>query len=426
MYIIAFLFYCIVFIYLIYRFTRKKTPVTFTELAAAFLFKVAMGCLYGYVYGHYYGGDDTWMYHTYSLEAWHELLHDPGAYFRKLGPANSFALSDGSFGDGLRIYLQSLENEGIIKPLSIANIFSRGNYYINVVFFNFILFWGHYWLFSLFVKDFPGKRKPLLLLIFFFPPLVFWLSGIRADGLILFFLALLLVHFRRWLYEHKKWSVLYCALAGLGIFLFRNQVVLIVIPSLIAWYISVKFNRKPLITFLWVFGVGAVLFFATAWVSPGKNLPNMIVQRQQEFMALQGTRFPLDSLQPSIASFARVLPQAVSHTFIRPYIWEAKGLLQLMTAVEIIVCWLLVLLAIIKKEMYWKSYFQKPLFVFSLFFGIILYIFIGYIIPFPGAIVRYKAIPELLLLTLPMICTNWGIFPTKKHHSQKINKKLYI
>jgi hypothetical protein len=199
-------------------------------------------------------------------------------------------------------------------------------------------------------------------------------------------------------------------LAGTGIIIFRSQVILLVIPALTAWYISVKFNRKPVATFIWVFGMGGLLFFATAWVSPSKNLPGVIVNRQQSFMALQGTRFTLDSLQPSFTGFARVLPQAVSHTFVRPYIWEAKGALQLMTAVEIIVCWLLVLTAIIKKEIHWKQTLTRPLLLFSLCFGITLYIFIGFTIPFPGAIVRYKAIPELLLLTIPIICTNWRPF----------------
>jgi hypothetical protein len=424
--IAGFIFYCIIFIYLLYRLTRNKVPLTVTELSAAFLFKVALGCVYGYIYGHYYGGDDTWMYHKWGLEAWQELLHHPAHYFYVLGPAEAFAWAGGGFWDGMHVYRQSLENESIIKPLSIANIFSHGNYYINVVFFNFILFWGHYWLFSLFVKEFPQKRKPLMLLIFFFPPLVFWLSGIRTDGLILFFLALLLVHFRRWLYDHKKWSVLYGVLAALGILIIRSQILFIIIPCLAAWYLSVKFNRKPVIAFLWVFITGTLLFFASAWISPHKNLPKMIAQRQLEFLGLQGTRFPLDTLQPSVTGFARVLPQAVSHTFIRPYIWEAKGMLQIMTAVEILVCWMLVLLAIIKKDIHWKQYLGKPPVMLCLFFGVILYIFIGYTIPFPGAIVRYKAIPELLLLTLPVICTKWGNRRTIPEHSQKINKKLYI
>jgi hypothetical protein len=419
MFIIALLFYCVLFIYLLYRLTRKKVPLTVTELSLAFLFKVALGCLYGYIYLHAYNGDDTWMYHNYSLQEVQKLLHQPGQYFSELGPAGSFAWAGGGFWRGLSAYIHTLENRSIVKILGIANFFSGGNYYINVVFFNFILFWGHYWLFSLFVNQFPEKRKPLLLLFFFFPPLVFWLSGIRGDGLVLFFLALLLVHFHRWLYENKKASLLVGLLAAIGIIIFRSQVVLLVVPALLAWYISVKFNRKPVPTFLWVFGIGGLLFFATAWVSPAHNLPQVVVQRQQLFMELQGTRFQLDTLQPSVTSFIKVLPQAVSHTFLRPYIWEAKGALQIMTAAEIIVCWLLVLAAIIKKEMHWKQTLQKPLLLFSLSLGLTLYIFIGYTIPFPGAIVRYKAIPELLLLTIPVICTNWAFL-------QKINKKLYI
>jgi len=248
---------------------------------------------------------------------------------------------------------------------------------------------------------------------------VFWLSGIRGDGLVLFFLALLLLHFRRCLYEHKKWSVLYCLLSIPGIVIFRSQVLLLLLPALLGWLVSVKFNRKPLTVFLWIYGIGGVLFFASAWISPAKNLPNVIVDRQQAFFKLHGTRFQLDSLQPTATSFARILPQALSHTFVRPAIWEAKGALQLMTAVEIMVCWLLLLVAIIKRDIHVKQTLQKPLILFSLFFSVTLFIFIGYVIPFPGAIVRYKAIPELLLLAVLVICTNWSV-------PIQINKKSYI
>jgi hypothetical protein len=413
------IFYSIVFIFLIHRIIRKKAALSVTELSAAFLFKVALGCLYGYIYGRFYNGDDTWMYHVYSQEELKLLTTDPVQFITKLGPAGSFAWAGGGFWKGMSAWIHTLENNLIIKILTIANIFSGSNYYINVVFFNFVLFWGHYWLFSLYAQEFPEKRKPLLLLIFFFPPLVFWLSGIRGDGLILFFLALLLIHFRRWLYYNKMGSVVYCAISAIGIVIFRSQVLLLLLPALVAWYISVKFNRKPALTFAAVFAAGCLLFFATAWVSPGRNLPQVIVHRQQAFMQLQGTRFPLDSLQPTPGSFIRVLPQATSHTFIRPYIWEAQGPLQLMTAAAIMVFWLLVLTAIIKKEMQWKHILCKPLILFSLSFGITLYIFIGFTIPFPGAIVRYKAIPELLLLAVPVICTNWSFM-------RKINKKLYI
>lgn len=413
------IFYSIIFIFLIYRIIRNKMQLTVTELSLAFIFKVALGCLYGYIYGHFYNGDDTWMFQKYSQEELQLLYNDPVEFITKLGPAGSFAWAGGGFWEGMSAWLHSLENNLIVKILTIANIFTGSNYYINVVFFNFVLFWGHYWLFSLYVQEFPQKRKPLLLLFFFFPPLMFWLSGIRGDGMVLFFLALLLLHYRRWVYNNNKWSVLYFIFGVFGITIFRSQVLLLLIPALVAWYISVKFNRRPLPTFGWVFGIGCLLFFASAWISPQKNLPQVIAHRQQAFMELQGTRFPLDTLHPTLSSFTRVLPQALSHTFVRPYIWEAQGPLQLMTAAAIIIFWGLAIICIIKKEIHWQTLLYKPLILFSLAFGITLYIFIGYTIPFPGAIVRYKAIPELLLLAVPIICTNWAFLP-------KISKKLYI
>lgn len=416
MYIAGFVIYSAFFIYLLYRLTRKAALLSVTELAGAFMFKVLMGCLYGYVYLHYYHGDDTWLFHQRSVEELQKLFHEPLAFLKDFTPAEAFAWAGGP---SIPTYIQFLEKHILPKTLAIFDIFSGNNYYINVIFFNFILFWGHYWLFKMLVTAFPDKRLPLLLLIFFFPPLVFWLSGIRADGLLLFFLSLLLIHFRNWVYEHKKAGLAWCLPAVSGLLIFRLQVLLVLAPALTAWYISVKFHGKLLRTWLLVYAVAGLVFFATAWVSPARNLPLMIVKRQQEFLALQGTRFQLDSLRPSVTGYARVLPQAVNNTFFRPFIWEAKGLLQIMTALEVLVCWLLVLWMIIKRDERWQKQLTHPMLLFFIYFGITFYIFIGYTIPFPGTIVRYKALPELLLLTIPVVCSKWRF-------ARRINKKVYI
>jgi hypothetical protein len=229
----------------------------------------------------------------------------------------------------------------------------------------------------------------------------------------------LLIHFRRWVYEHKKAGLAWCLPAVLGLLIFRLQVLLVLAPALTAWYISVKFRRHSLRTWLLVYVVAGLVFFATAWVSPARNLPLIVVKKQQDFLALQGTRFQLDSLQPSVTGYVRVLPQAVDNTFFRPFIWEAKGLLQIMTALEVLVCWLLVLRMIIKRDEQWKKQLTDPMLLFFICFGITFYIFIGYTVPFPGTIVRYKALPELLLLTIAVICSKWRF-------THRINKKVYI
>jgi hypothetical protein len=112
---------------------------------------------------------------------------------------------------------------------------------------------------------------------------------------------------------------------------------------------------------------------------------------------LHGTSFRLDSLRPSVASFIKIAPQAFSNTFLRPFIWEEKGFLQFATALDIIFFWALLLISFFFHERDWRKIFQYPLLLLFIFFGISQIIFIGYIVPFPGAIVRYKSIPELFL-----------------------------
>jgi hypothetical protein len=389
----------LLFVFLIVRLVRRATPgLTMPETLMAFAFKALMACAYGYLFMHYYGGDDTWKYNELSLHEYKLLMEHPGEFFWELTPATAWRNSGGHIWQALSLYLVDLEYCMIAKTLGIFNIISRGNYYANAIFFSFLTFWGHYWLFQLLAGIFPQKRKILLAIIFFFPPVVFWLSGIRADGLILVFLSLLLLHAWKWIEQHRKTSILYL-LAGLaGIFILRNEIILLLAPALISWWIIVRFNRKPIPVLSIVYGIAVIVFFGSTWLPGVPNLPAMIVIRQEEFMALKGnTRFQLDTLHPTIGSFLQVLPQAISNTFLRPFIWEAQGILQIMTALEIMFLWALILFATVRRD---KSigFSTHPLLLILLIFSVSLYLFIGYITPFPGAIVRYKIIPELLLI----------------------------
>ncbi|WP_315814327.1 hypothetical protein [Paraflavitalea speifideaquila] len=395
----------LLFAFLIIRLTRRgDAGLSRAEVVAAFAFKVLLACAYGYLFLHYYGGDDTWKIHNEALDEYKVLMNDPAKFFGDFNPARVWRKINNDHWLALRIYLADLEYFQIAKPLGIFNIISKGNYYANAVFFSFLTFWGHYWLFKLMTTLFPQKRKALLLLIFFFPPVVFWLSGIRTDGLIFLYLSLLLLHAFKWLHQHKKSSILYALLGLIGILILRDMLILLLLPALISWFVTITFNRKPLPVFAIVYSLSILLFFSTAYLPGVPNLPLVIVERQQEFLALKGnTRFQLDPLQPAVESFMNVLPQAVSNTFLRPFLWEAKGFLQLMAAVEIMLCWVLVALALIRRDKTMPAFSTCPVCWVLLFFSVFLYLFLGYVVPFPGAIVRYKVIPELFLMALLLV-----------------------
>jgi hypothetical protein len=285
----------------------------------------------------------------------------------------------------------------MIKLLALFNLLTGGNYYLNVVLFNFILFWGHYWLYRFLIQRYPGKKIVLIISVFFIPTIVFWLSGIRGDGLVFLFLALLFVQFGKWLSGKETRPLVYSFFAMLGIFIFRSPVLLVLIPLLIGWFIISRYDSKPVITYTIAYGVCCIIFFASAIITPLPNLLKLVADKQQDFMELPGkTRFEMTPLQPELSDFVRAAPSAMVNTLFRPFIWEARGMLQVITAIETSVYLVIIigLLFLIQ----WKKLTSDNWVSGSLLFTLSLFLFIGLTIPFPGAIIRYKAIPELLLL----------------------------
>ncbi len=195
--------------------------------------------LYGYIFLTWYNGDDTWYFHNGSIDEYQKLLKSPARFIGDLNPVNAFNRHE-TFSKGWYYYLSDLEFWLISKPMALFNILSGGNYYVNVMFFNFIVCWGHLWLFQLFLKEFPQQRKALFIAVFLIPTVVFWLSGIRGDGYIIFFLGLLLLHFNNWVKKGKVNSWIFILIGMAGIIILRSVLILLLIPALLSWWITIR------------------------------------------------------------------------------------------------------------------------------------------------------------------------------------------
>jgi len=237
--------------------------------------------------------------------------------------------------------------------------------------------------------------------VFLFLPVVFWLSGIRGEGLLLLFSGMLLYYFRQLLNKPGIKNSLLC-LFGFGfLFIIRSSFALSLLPALLAWWLTVSFGARPLKAFSGVYGLLALIVIAGTFMPPGYNVLRPVVERQQLFLALHGnTRFDLTPLHDNIGSFLAVAPEALVNTLLRPWPWEAKGALQWLVALENIIIWGLIVLCLARYRQYIQPVFRHPLAWVLLFVGLSNYLLIGYVVPFPGAIVRYRAMPELFLLCL--------------------------
>ena len=406
--VLLFFFYLVVLLFVLLRLAKiKRIAIDKSILIAAFLFKVLLGCLYGFIFLKFYGGDDTWMFHLEGLDDYQVLIHHPTDFLHNFSPFPAFRYAH-NFPQAIHFYIMDLETYSVIKMLAVFDIFSRGNYYINALFFDFLVFFGPLLLYKLLLSFFAGKKNVLLIVLFFIPPATFWLSGIRAEGLLLLFVAVALYYsYQFFLYKKLKYCLF--ALAGfLGLLIFRGQLLLIFIPAFLSWSLCWKKPVNALKYFAVVYTATILIFFGSLFFSKTKNLPMFVVERQQEFFSLHAkTVLKLDTLQPSLISFVKILPQAFSNTMVRPFFWEAKGPLQLLTAINITALWILLMLLIFFPEKNWRQIFLNPILLLFLFYAITQMLAIGYTVPFPGAIVRYKILGELFLILYISLLINW-------------------
>lgn len=381
---------------------KKGTPIRNKWLIGAFITKVLAGFAYGFVYAHYFEASDSWMLYNESLNEYHNLLHNPAAFFSTDMQFNSagdlFSNADGAT-------WKNTDDNLFIKLLGILNVLSGGNYYVTAVLFNFFPTLGLYYLYLTAQKQLSLNKLFLFLLIFFLPSCLFWNSGIHKDGLIVFFMGAFIYSVHRCIYNKLVVVPVFTALiCFVFIFLFRNVTALLLLPGIAAWWWAAQRSiKKTYLPYIIIYGIAIILFFLTSLLPQKFNLPFQLALKQHDFLSLKGgSLLPLTPLEPTVASYCKVLPEALDHVFLRPYPGEITGIFQLMSFGET----LLVLLIIIVTS--WKfrpaigSIILRPFSLFVLALALSGLLLTGYIIPFTGAIVRYKSF-YIVLLLIPFV-----------------------
>lgn len=359
------------------------------------------GFVYGYLYAHYFPYSDSWMFFEESLKEYQYLLHQPLLFFST--DVEFHNMSD-VFSNADNATWKNLDDNLFIKMLGLLNVLSFGNYYVNVVLFNFFPTWGLYCIYRVSAAYYNTNRLWLALLIFLLPSCLFWNSGLHKDGLIVFFTGIFIAALYKVLHTSNSIKNIVAIITSLFcLFIFRNISALLLVVPAIAWWCCTKTKTKPGWIFLATILVFTILFFATTLLPRQYNLPQKFVEKQQQFLQLEGNSFiPITPLQPNWVSYCKVLPQAINHAFVRPYITEVKSPLHLIAFAEIAFMLLLFAYIFISKRKRLGSLLSQPYSLFLFTTAILALLIIGYTVPFIGAIVRYKAF-YLVLLLIPFL-----------------------
>lgn len=378
------------------------------QLVILFLLKVMAGIFYGWI-GIHYGSlakmIDTWVYHVESLKEYKVLTTHPADFITSL-----FKTYEGGYTKFLSTHnswWNDVKANFLIKILAFFNVFSFGNYYINVIFYSFLSFFGPMAIYRVMKDVFPTKIFPVLVATFLAPSFLYWTSGLHKEGFIFLGLAIILYHFYFGFKEKKiaAYRVVFILFGFILILIFRNFLVFPLIPPLFAWILCQKLKAKPLVIFCAVFVVAFSLFFTGKYISPELDFPQYTAIKQKEFLRLEGnSSIAVKELEPTFQSFVANAPLALSMAAVRPYPSDVRHLLSLAATVEIIFI-LLFFLVFLFIRTNGKSI--SPFLLFCIFFSFGVLMMIGYSVNNLGAIVRYRSIVFPLLLAPMAAKIDW-------------------
>jgi hypothetical protein len=374
-----------------------------------FSIKVAVGVIGGLV-SHFLMNDasDMHFYTVQSLMEYDNLIHHPTIFFTDSLPT-AYEQGLGDFFGSSNSFWNDLRNNILIKTMGVLNIFSRGNYYINSLFFNVVGFLGHIALFKIFKHIYPKQHWAIVVGCFLLPSTLYFTSLIGKD--ILIFVALSFFCYSLYFSLENKCTtkrIFFLILSFISVLLIRNFIAVILLPCAFAWYVSSRFTIKP----LKVFGAFFLLAFAgiilSQFLSEKYNPLKIVVEKQQAFFGLgiAKSQYQNDTLQPTIKSFATAAPVALRHSFLSPYPTEFNNIYLNGFAAEILLYLLLFAMVFIFKND--KNNININFIVFALIFTTLIFLFTGYITTNAGAMIRYRSI-YFPFLILPILCNiNWN------------------
>jgi hypothetical protein len=404
---IIFIFYLFLFIWLINRIKFFKVArLTPFWLTSFFILKVIAGIAYGIFHSKipdYQTSADTWVFHynsitqkklliQYPLQFMAEIFSNP--YDKKLH--HFFSSSDSLWNDLRHMYM--------VKLVAVMNVFSGSRYYVNVIFYNFITFFGPIAFIAIMKDIFKGKLAIIAGATFIIPSFLFWTSGIHKDGIIFLVISLIayLFYFKILRKNFNLKNILALIILLLCILPLRNYVVLALLPALISWWWAAHINRFKWMPFIVISIAGSIVFFSTKYINPKIDLPISVVMRNKEFIKLGGTSMlPQPPLTSDLKSFVFNASNALNHTLARPYLSEVRSVSYFFSAIEIISLWLLLVIWFFR---YNGNPFKHEAVLFFFMISLILLLLTGYIVPQLGALVRYRSV-YLPFLTIPILCT---------------------
>jgi len=292
------LFYCLIFIFLIFRMKFFRLEGFSPRIVSGvFLLKVLSGVLLWWIYTYYYtdrSTADIYKYFDDSKVMFDALRHNPSDFFHMLlGVGNNSPHFDTYYAhmhNWARQYESNLYNDShtIIRFNTLLRFFSFGCYQVHSVFLCFLSLTGLVALYRVFSPYLPGKEKLCFILLFLMPSVLFWGSGVLKEGILFFGMGMLLYHWKKIWFGHMNLeSFIWIGFCLLLLLATKFYILVSLVPGLLftAW-IGVSGAQKALLKFMAVMILFSGMGIAVKYGIPAYDPLQVLAIKQRDFNSL--------------------------------------------------------------------------------------------------------------------------------------------
>lgn len=386
----------------------------------AIIVKIIGALALGFIYQFYYGGGDTFNYHTHgSRHVWEAFFDSPEKGLRLL-------INDGtSYHEVYRyaskiVFFTDPQSYVIVKIASVFDLLTFSSYSATAVLFAVVSFVGMWMFFLAFYEQYPQLHRWLAFAAFFIPSVFFWGSGLLKDTITIGCLGIATYQVYR-IFIKKSFGVMNIFLLLFSLYStysIKIYILLTFLPAAIVWMFLVNLDaiRSTVLKILLApFAIlCATVLGYYAMVKAGEDNAKYSIQNVAMTAKITaydigfysgrdaGSGYSLGELDGTLGSMIRLSPQAINVSLFRPYLWEVKNPLMLLSALESFLFLSLCIYIVFKKNLMLASAFKNPNVLFALIFSITFAFAVGVSTFNFGTLVRYK-IPLLPFFAVALI-----------------------
>lgn len=336
---------------------------------------------------------------------------------------NGSPLVDNLASDEEKGYLLVENNYMVVKIAIVLCFLTFSKFLLINLIISFMAFLGSWRLFLFFYKLYPSLHRQLAIACMAIPTVVFWSCGIGKDAICIAALGFLTKSLYDLIIDKRKIlaNALIVVIASFLIYRIKPYIILSYLPLFFFFLAAISINKTHNSLLKVLLKISIPLIFIIMAISIYLSMDDLFDQFSSDHLleSIKGTQsafnnqsvsnegsfYSIGDFDGTLGSLVTMAPAAIGTALFRPFIWESKNIMMLLSAFECLVLfWLTIRNFFSRKRIisFFTCLFKDPCVTYCMIFSLAFAAFVGLTTFNFGSMARYK-IPCLPFFVIALI-----------------------